>query len=82
MSVFKILFKQKNLLLLLAIMAIAAFFRFYHLAQIPPGLYPDVAINGNDALTAFKTRDFKRLGDQNRAGDFWPAHGFRTVFFN
>jgi len=39
-------------LLLLLVLAIGVFFRFYKLAEIPPGLYPDVAINGNDAIKA------------------------------
>lgn len=31
-------------------MLIAAFFRFYQLSAFPPGLYPDEAMNGNNAL--------------------------------
>ncbi len=37
--------------ILLAIVALGGFLRFWNLNAIPPGLYPDVAINGNDALT-------------------------------
>ncbi|KKT26318.1 MAG: hypothetical protein UW11_C0016G0012 [Parcubacteria group bacterium GW2011_GWA2_43_9b] len=65
MNFIKSVLKQKTLIILLAILAIAAFFRFYHLAQIPPGLYPDVAINGNDALTALKTHNFKVFYPEN-----------------
>ncbi|MBU4143006.1 glycosyltransferase family 39 protein [Patescibacteria group bacterium] len=61
----KIILKQKTLWLLLAILAIAAFFRFYNLTDIPPGLYPDVAINGNDALQALKTGDLKLFYPEN-----------------
>ncbi|MBI5401508.1 glycosyltransferase family 39 protein [Candidatus Wolfebacteria bacterium] len=41
--------------LLLVIFIIAAFFRLYNITQIPPGLYPDEAMNGNNALEAIAT---------------------------
>jgi 4-amino-4-deoxy-L-arabinose transferase-like glycosyltransferase len=56
---------RNQIILLLIILAIAAFFRFYKLADIPPGLYPDVAINGNDAATALRTGDFKIFYPEN-----------------
>lgn len=40
-----------KIFILLLILAIAAVFRFYQLDEFPPGLYPDVAINGNEAIT-------------------------------
>lgn len=43
--------KNKIFLLLLAILLIASFFRLWQLDTIPPGLYPDEAINGNEALS-------------------------------
>ena len=39
---------------LVAIMAIAVFFRFHDLARTPPGLFPDIAVNGTDAIRAFE----------------------------
>jgi len=45
--------------LLLLILALAVFLRFWRLDQIPPGLYPDVAVNGTNALDALKTGNFK-----------------------
>lgn len=42
---------KKYILILLAILAIAVFFRFWQLDSIPPGLYPDEAINGNQAIS-------------------------------
>lgn len=42
---------MRNLILLILILALAAFFRFYQLDQIPPGLYPDEAMNANQAIT-------------------------------
>jgi len=40
----------KNILLLLAIMAVAIFTRTYKLDSIPPGLWPDEALNGVQAI--------------------------------
>jgi len=57
--------KKLALFLLLLIIAVAIFFRLWKLDSIPPGLYPDVAINGNDALTALKTGDFKVFYPEN-----------------
>lgn len=45
--------------LLVLIIVISIFFRFFKLEQIPPGLYPDVAMNGNDALSTLENKDFK-----------------------
>lgn len=41
--------------LLVGILIIAAFFRLYHLGVTPPGLYPDEAMDGNNALQAIAT---------------------------
>ncbi|XOB41858.1 MAG: ArnT family glycosyltransferase [Candidatus Nealsonbacteria bacterium] len=43
--------KNKVLLFLLIIIAVASFFRLWQLSSIPPGLYPDEAINGNEAIS-------------------------------
>ena len=51
--------KKTLFFLLIFILAIAAFFRLWKLNEIPPGLYPDVAINGNEALESLKTGNFK-----------------------
>jgi 4-amino-4-deoxy-L-arabinose transferase-like glycosyltransferase len=56
--------KRTKIILLVLILAIAVFFRLYKLAEIPPALYPDVAINGNDALDAIKT-DYKVFYPEN-----------------
>lgn len=39
---------------LLIILGIAAFFRLWQLNSIPSGLYPDVALNGNEATQSLK----------------------------
>lgn len=43
--------KQKIYLLLFLIILLALFFRFWQINKIPLGLYPDEAMNANDALT-------------------------------
>ena len=40
---------------LAGILLLAAFFRFYLITEIPPGLYPDEAANGNNAIEALRT---------------------------
>jgi len=57
---------------ILAIMLLAAFFRFWGLTQIPPGLYPDEAMNGNNALEAIAHKDWKV---------FYPENNGREGFF-
>ncbi|MHB8514002.1 MAG: glycosyltransferase family 39 protein [Dehalococcoidia bacterium] len=39
-----------ELVLLAGVIGLAAFFRFYHFSQFPPGLWYDEAVNGTDAL--------------------------------
>lgn len=64
--------QKKYLIFLLVILLVAGFFRFWQLEQLPPGLYPDVAINGTDALNTLKTGDFKIFYPENngREGAF------------
>ncbi len=38
---------------------LAAFLRFYQLDSIPPGLYADEATDGNDAIAAWRSGDFR-----------------------
>jgi 4-amino-4-deoxy-L-arabinose transferase-like glycosyltransferase len=51
--------RKQEIFILILIMALAGFFRFWQLDQIPPGLYPDVAMNGINALDALKSGNFK-----------------------
>ena len=64
--------QKKTIILLLLILALAAFFRFWQLEQIPPGLYPDVAMNGNDAIEALRSGNFRV---------FYPDNNGREGFF-
>ena len=55
----KFIKKHWIIISLLAILVIAAFLRLYQLPSIPPGLYPDEAMNGNNALKALETGEYK-----------------------
>ena len=63
---------KKTIVFLLIILALAAFFRFWQLNQIPPGLYPDVAMNGTDAIDAMESGDYRM---------FYPDNNGREGFF-
>jgi len=55
----------KNYRFLLIILIIASFLRLANLTSLPPGLYPDEAMNGNNALEAFSTGEFKIFYPEN-----------------
>jgi 4-amino-4-deoxy-L-arabinose transferase-like glycosyltransferase len=52
---FKCQISNRKLLILIAIIFLAAFLRFYKLGQNPPGLYWDEAVFGYDAYSLLKT---------------------------
>ncbi|BCX16184.1 MAG: hypothetical protein KatS3mg098_413 [Candidatus Parcubacteria bacterium] len=58
-------YKKYFWLALGVIFILTVFFRFYNLATVPPGLYPDEAMNGNNALEAIKTGKFKVFYPEN-----------------
>jgi 4-amino-4-deoxy-L-arabinose transferase-like glycosyltransferase len=47
------------------ILILAIFFRFWKLNEIPPGLYPDVALNGTEAFFSLKNKNFKVFYPEN-----------------
>lgn len=51
--------KRTELFVLLAVLAVAVGFRLYGLHQAPPGLYPDEAMVGNEAIQAWETGHFQ-----------------------
>src|SRR3989344_2835629 len=59
-------------LVLLTILVVAIFFRLYHLDSIPPGIYPDEAINGTDAL---------KVLDSGKPQVFYPNNNGREGLF-
>ncbi len=52
-------------ILLLAIVLLAVFFRFYQLNSLPPGLHPDEAANGLDIFRILENRDWRIIYDTN-----------------
>lgn len=57
--------KLRNFIPLLAILILAIFLRLWQIDSVPPGLYPDIAINGNDALDTLATGQFKVFYPEN-----------------
>jgi 4-amino-4-deoxy-L-arabinose transferase-like glycosyltransferase len=57
--------KRTEIVVLLIVMAIAVGFRLTNLSSAPPGLYPDEAMNGNNALQALRTGDYKVFYPEN-----------------
>ena len=65
------------------ILIVAAVFRFQHIASIPPGLYPDEAINGNQAIQALETGQHKVFYPENngREGLFMDLQAISLKVF-
>jgi len=79
----KILISSYSLLIIILI--IAAFLRFYNITEVPAGLYPDEAMNGNNALEALSTGQFKVFYPENngREGLFINIQAiFLAIFGN
>ncbi len=53
------------LVLAAAIFFIAILARTYHLSSLPPGVYPDEAVNGTDAIRAIETGHFRLFYPNN-----------------
>lgn len=68
--------KSKHILILFLILGIAMFFRFYGLAETPPGLYPDEAMNGSNALETIENGGVLTSGKA-----FYPENNGREGFF-
>ncbi len=75
--------KSKHLWLLVLVMIIASFLRLYHITTVTPGLYPDEAMNGNNALQAIQTGDYKVFYPENngREGLFINIQALFLKFF-
>ncbi|MDO8537114.1 MAG: glycosyltransferase family 39 protein, partial [bacterium] len=59
------------------------FFRFYELKITPPGLYPDEAMNGNNAIEALETGNFRWFYPENngREGLFINIQALSVALF-
>jgi len=79
----KITITNKTTLALFIILIIASFFRLSNIKTIPPGLYPDEAINGNNALEALRTNTYKVFYPENngREGLFINIQALFLKFF-
>jgi len=71
------------LFLLVVVVIIATFLRLNNLATVPPGLYPDEAMNGNNALEALRTGDFRVFYPENngREGLFINIQALSVAVF-
>lgn len=75
--------KTKSICLLILILIIAGGLRLYHFRELPPGLYPDEAMNGNNALEAIATNNFKVFYPENngREGLFMNIQAVSLKFW-
>ncbi|OGZ99772.1 MAG: hypothetical protein A3D41_04380 [Candidatus Sungbacteria bacterium RIFCSPHIGHO2_02_FULL_41_12b] len=82
-SITNIINRNKKIIIIILILVVGVFFRFYKITEIPPGLYPDEAINGNNALEALKTGEFKIFYPENngREGLFINLQAVSLWFF-
>lgn len=67
---------SKRILLLFLILGIAMFFRFFLISQIPPGLYPDEAMNGSNAQETIQNG-----GPLSAGKAFYPENNGREGLF-
>lgn len=56
---------KKEVIVFIVIMLTACFFRLYQLDKYPPGLYPDIAMNGNNAIRANDTGQYQVFYPEN-----------------
>jgi len=75
--------EHKTLVILLLIILLGSLFRLGSLFTVPPGLYPDEAMNGNNALEAISTGNYKIFYPENngREGMFINIQAFFLNFF-
>lgn len=64
--------KKTTYLILFLIIALGFFLRVYNIESAPPGVYPDEAVNGEDAIRAIATGDYQW---------FYPANNGREGLF-
>ena len=76
--------RRTKYLLLALVLIIATFLRCYHLSSTPPGLYPDEAINGNDASVAAATGHYRVFYPNNngREGLYMNLIGLEFQLFH
>lgn len=74
---------KTSFVILCAIILLGIFFRFFQLYTIPPGLYPDEAMNGNNALEALAINNYKIFYPENngREGLFINIQALSITLF-
>lgn len=72
-----------NYVLLFLILALGIFLRTYHIETAPPGIYPDEAVNGQDAIRALETGNYQWFysANQGREGLFMNLIALCFKFF-
>ncbi|MFH1246711.1 MAG: glycosyltransferase family 39 protein, partial [Candidatus Liptonbacteria bacterium] len=75
--------KKTALLLLGSVLIVATFLRLYHFKNLPPGLYPDEAVNATNAVHALTTGDYRVFYPENngREGLFMNMQALSLKFF-
>ena len=70
-------------ILVLLILALGFFLRIYNIENTPPGIYPDEAVNGKDAIKAFKNGTYELFYTDNngREGLFINLIALSFSFF-
>ncbi len=74
---------KKTIIILIFILLLGGFLRFYKLTTVPPGLYPDEAMNGNNAYEALKNNSFQVFYPENngREGLFINLVAYSIKYF-
>jgi len=71
---------RREFIIILIILAVAGFFRLYNLDTAPPGLYPDEAVNANDAMQALDSGEYKIFYPDNNGREGLYV-GFLAILF-
>src|SRR3989338_5795916 len=73
---------QKPFIALLFVLLLGAIFRFMLISNLPPGLYPDEAMNGNNALEALRNTNFSAEDGPSLGWKiFYPENNGREGLF-
>ncbi len=72
--------RYQVILILIAIIALAGFLRLYNLDSIPPGLYLDEAMNGNNAAIALEDNDYKLFYPENNGSEGFFINLIARIF--
>lgn len=74
---------KREWLLVILILSVATFFRLYQLHQYPPGLYPDEAMDGSNALIANTTGHYQIFYTENngREGLYIDLQALSVKYF-